>query len=299
MTNPNQPDPNEPATFQPAYAQRTGRIRCDGWTGAVQADFLEALAGTAAVSLACEAVGKAESGAYVLRHAPRGRAFAFGWRAALLIARDRLEDIMLERAALGTVHVTTRDEDGTITRRTHNHHQSIMALNRIDRRLASGGSQEARMARVIATDFGDYLNLVASEPDADALWAWLEARADPVLPHRPVRRFSNVAPLVENFIDFHAPPEIDELSVWLNEDGVYVTDFPPPEDFDGEEVGEYGEAAYRRTLTEAEDDAFYILTSDERAEAAERLAEAEAARDRWFGFAPPLPDTAAPLYEAA
>src|SRR5690606_11007561 len=43
-------------------------------------------------------------------------------------------------------------------------------------------------------------------------------------------------------------------SLW-EEDGLWWTDFPPPEGFDGTEIGCYGEPGYRRQLSQRESEA--------------------------------------------
>jgi hypothetical protein len=73
-------------------------------------------------------------------------------------------------------------------------------------------------------------------------------------------------------------------SVWEEEDGEWITDFPPAAGFDGWQEGTPGDDDYRRELTEAERKAVGV---DEASEAAERdaeLATEHAARDRFFGF---------------
>ncbi|WP_363321763.1 DUF3597 domain-containing protein [Sphingomonas sp.] len=72
------------------------------------------------------------------------------------------------------------------------------------------------------------------------------------------------------------------------------THFPPPEDFDGEEDGAYGDEGYSRTLSDAEEAAW---ETEYRAEVAAREAAEARDRDRYFGFlvepepeAAPAPD---------
>ncbi len=67
----------------------------------------------------------------------------------------------------------------------------------------------------------------------------------------------------------------DPHILWEQEDGSWMTDYPPPADFDGEEEGEYGDRDYRRTLSPAEQDVI-------DAERAEDRAFAEEQRDRHF-----------------
>ena len=67
---------------------------------------------------------------------------------------------------------------------------------------------------------------------------------------------------------------------WFDEvDQVWLTDFPPPEGFDGYQQGEWDEADYQRACT-AEETA--LLEADQAAlRAYERAQEADL-RDRWF-----------------
>lgn len=86
------------------------------------------------------------------------------------------------------------------------------------------------------------------------------------------------------------PTEPDPEAIWEDEDlGVWVTSHPPPEGFDGEEQGRWGDYRYQRTLSAAERD---VLDRDlareqaeDEAEYAEARAAAAVARDRAFGFA--------------
>ena len=63
--------------------------------------------------------------------------------------------------------------------------------------------------------------------------------------------------------------------LWEDGHGNWLTDYPPPEGFDGWEEGEPGQTAYQRTLTDEEAKAL-------RAHAAGRGARAREARDRFF-----------------
>jgi hypothetical protein len=84
----------------------------------------------------------------------------------------------------------------------------------------------------------------------------------------------------------------DGFDVWEDEDeGMWMTDYPPPEGFDGYEEGEWGDDDYKRALS-AEEQAMVDanLEADRAEEAAEQAREREAAsaaRDAFFGFAPP------------
>ena len=76
--------------------------------------------------------------------------------------------------------------------------------------------------------------------------------------------------------------ENDRHDVWETE-GTWWTDYPPPEDFDGEEHGTYGRYGYRRTLS-AEEQA--VVDGDTAA----GVAQAALKRDIYFGFADPEED---------
>jgi hypothetical protein len=81
--------------------------------------------------------------------------------------------------------------------------------------------------------------------------------------------------------------------VWEEEDGRWLTSFPPPAGFDGEEEGEPGAPDYQRTLTQEEIASLGSTEEDEEAERAALLAEQEAARRRFFGLGAAVSDAPA------
>jgi hypothetical protein len=91
-----------------------------------------------------------------------------------------------------------------------------------------------------------------------------------------------------------AEPEYDfaDCSVWEEEEGEWLTDFPPPDGFDGFEQGEPGDEDYRRALTEEELKAIGADEQTLEAERSELLAEQKAARMRYFGFDESRPEPA-------
>lgn len=98
--------------------------------------------------------------------------------------------------------------------------------------------------------------------------------------------------LHQHFRKLHPPepmPPQEEFagSVWDN-GGIWWTNFPPPEGFDGEEVGHWNVDSYKRTLTAAEKtvmDADQAVMDTDLGEAwIEELAKAEVARRKCFGF---------------
>ena len=118
---------------KPATDYRTDAPRVDGWTYERQAAFLMTLSETGLVSRACALAEMSVASAYALRREPRGAAFALGWQAAYLLARDRLEDVLLEAAISGIESVSTR-VDGVTHRRVLNGNLSMAVLGRLDKR---------------------------------------------------------------------------------------------------------------------------------------------------------------------
>jgi hypothetical protein len=82
-------------------------IRSDGWTGARQLVFLQALAGTRRVSAAAAAAGMSRESAYRLRRRPEGALFALLWDRALAQPTPRAR-----LAAAAKSHI----EDGAMLR---------------------------------------------------------------------------------------------------------------------------------------------------------------------------------------
>jgi hypothetical protein len=164
---------------KPAADYRTDAPRVDGWTYERQAAFLMALSETGLVSAACKIAEMSVASAYALRREPRGRGFALGWQAAHLLARDRLEDVLLEAAITGVESVTERME-GLSVRRSLNGNLSMAVLNRLDRRAAALDDRAMAVARSIGAAFEDFITLILDGGDAHAIAAFLEMHPDPL-----------------------------------------------------------------------------------------------------------------------
>lgn len=78
------------------------KVRVDGWTVAMQRDFIRTLAETGCVSHAAKAAGVSRNTAYAMRHRAAHATFAVAWDVAIQIGRKRLLDIAMERAIEGT-----------------------------------------------------------------------------------------------------------------------------------------------------------------------------------------------------
>ena len=164
---------------KPAADYRTDAIREDGWTFARQATFLMALAESGLVSAACKIAGMSPASAYSLRNETRGNAFHLGWQAAHLLARDRLEDVLLEAAISGVESVTTRVET-TTHRQVLNGNLSMAVLNRLDRRAASLDDRAMAVARAIGAAFDEFIALVLTGGGNEAIAAFLSEHPDPL-----------------------------------------------------------------------------------------------------------------------
>jgi hypothetical protein len=165
----------------PAADYRTDAPRVDGWTYERQAAFLMTLSETGLVSQACAFAEMSVASAYALRREPRGRGFALGWQAAHLLARDRLEDVLLEAAITGVASVTERIE-GTSIRRALNGNLSMAVLGRLDTRAAALDDRVIAVARSIGAAFEDFIALILDGGNEAAIAAFLDTHPDPLAP---------------------------------------------------------------------------------------------------------------------
>ncbi|WP_294330512.1 hypothetical protein [uncultured Sphingomonas sp.] len=167
------PPPGTPGTT-PALAAG----RHDGWTPARQEQFLRMLAEGHSVTNSCAALGMSVTSAYVLRRSARGAAFALGWQAALLLARERLADALLERALHGTVETITRPDGATLTRERHDNRLAMQLLARLDRLAESAtGPADHAAARLVAAEFEPFLDVIARDGGAARAGLFLARRS--------------------------------------------------------------------------------------------------------------------------
>lgn len=92
--------------------------RADGWTPQRQVAFIGALADTGNVLDAARQVAMTPSGAYALRRAPGGEAFAAAWDAAMHQAAHALIDVAFDRAFNGSDE-PVYNRDGQVVGRKH------------------------------------------------------------------------------------------------------------------------------------------------------------------------------------
>ena len=246
-----------PATLPPP--------RDHGWTPARQRLFLEAIAAGHSVVDACRLVGLSHQSAYAFRQRAASAAFALGWQAAQLIARQHLADTLYVRAIEGQVETITRADGSTWERHRFDNRLAATMLARLDR-FADGGADGA--TRHVAQRFEAFLESLPDQclADADGIVR------SPQLP-QPTR---NLPPPAEAPAEAHDP----ELPVWwCPELAEWRTHFPPPPDFDGVEDGVFGAEDYERNLDSAE---AAIMDAPFAIELGRRVAAEGMARDAWF-----------------
>ncbi|HMO77151.1 MAG TPA: hypothetical protein PKD99_14990 [Sphingopyxis sp.] len=133
------------------------------WTPGLQRDFLDHVAATGSVTISAARVGMSPSAAYQLRQRQEGAAFRIGWAAAVLIARARLADELLDRAIWGHEETTTimREEDRSfVKRRRADARLGLAMLARLDRMVdVRAKAGEEMLAQIIAGDWPGFLSL--------------------------------------------------------------------------------------------------------------------------------------------
>jgi hypothetical protein len=289
-------------------------IRHDGWLPSRQRAFLESLAETGVVQRACEDCGMSARAAYSLRRRSEGVGFNLGWEAAILIARGRLVDTLMERALIGWDEIVTRFGEGSDERVRHriDNRLAMSLLGRLDKRAEvplTEGTQ-AVLARIVADNFDAFLDMIESGATGAAISLFLALRTPQETAEKdafgrcelcggddPATALQTPQSAEDTKLSpaEKAEKEAAELSVWClrdhdpNEIESWRCEFPPPPGFDGEESGpwdEYDETSvdcYTRDLTFEEFDA---IIAKRKARQIPFLNAAIAARDAYFGFVP-------------
>ena len=161
----------------------TPSVRVDGWTGEKQRRFLEAVADGSTVSDACMFVRMSPASAYAFRRTARGQAFALGWSAANLVARDRVAEGLLARAIEGQVVEITRADGSIVTKHHFDNRLALTLLARLDRYADAGeggeGAAPGRSARLVAAEFDAYLDLVGRDGGPARAGLFLLGRSGP------------------------------------------------------------------------------------------------------------------------
>jgi hypothetical protein len=262
------------------------------WSPTNQRAFLEELSISGNVDIAAKSVSMTKHSAYRLRHRKEGTAFKMGWEAAILIARGRLVDELMARAIDGVEEIVTRSSEGdSVSRIKQDNRLGMSMLARLDNRcepkeddFVSG--HEAALARIIAQDFEAFLDMIEAGGTGSGAALFLAARCDLELPDGHSNLSQNSADCdeqecVSEPVALSLEEAAARMSIWSS---AYIeelrTDFPPPDDFYGEEDGNFGDDGYERTLSDNETEAYLALHAEI---AAPLRAAGELARQKYFG----------------
>lgn len=289
-------DPLVPPHPDTAFTE-TRHYRRDGWTPERKRLFLERLAECGVIVEACEAAGMSARSAYNLRD--RDSLFAAGMEAASVMARPRLADEAWSRALNGVMERIYRDGVVVAERHHYDNRLTMSVLGRLDARIDRAEEKGAPHLQLIPR-WDDYLDALAEDRREDGL-----ALLAPPVPGEV--EGPDAAPCLGGEVQGDAEDrelrelyeqeeaemaaledeEEDPHEVWEDDDGTWLTDYPPPAGFDGEEYGEYGDYDYNRTLSPEEQ---AVIDADQAEEKAASLARGEALRAAWFAVDPPAAD---------
>ncbi len=313
------------------------RVRADGWSPDRQRAFLENLAACGSVSAAARAVGMSRESAYALRRRAEARGFAQAWDAARLLAAEHLVDLAWDRAVNGMVRPLVYHGE-VVGEVRHFDNRLLLGLIAQNRQVlaeqglsappeltaAVAGDWDAALARV---ERGEFLpdpgrgtsaaggGVQASVPNTSGQHP---CEHPPAPLHHPADG-EDIPPPLPPETDTRGEPlvEAQQLEIgtyghwWDDEHQCYLTNWPTPPDWSGDEfrlddddtatridpdaedadgAGDTGalrpgappppEPGWARTLSAAE------LDGLERAEA-HRAARLELYRRQAFGLASP------------
>ena len=110
--------------FEPVPRDTVSR----GWTPDKQLSFIEGLAATGSVRMACEGCGMSLGGVYKLRNAPGAGSFARAWDIAVGMGAARIRDVLFDHAIHGVPETVIVGKTTRIERRRFNHRTMIWAL---------------------------------------------------------------------------------------------------------------------------------------------------------------------------
>lgn len=263
------------------------------WSPTNQRRFLEQLATTGNISETAKSVAMSAQAAHAFRNRAAGAVFKLGWDAAILLARKRLEGDLLERALAGQEEIYEREPDtGKVRRIRSDNRLSMGMLHRLDKMAAGKGDLPAdtAMALIVSQDFESFLDLIERDGGRAEAMLFLKTRDGGLVPMVSVTReellnnyqlAQNSAGLSEEEEEVEPEAAASKMSVWFcAEVGDFRTDFPPPDNFDGEEEEQFGDHGYQRSLTGEEE---RIQVAMQAADLRPFRDAAEEARQRWFG----------------
>jgi hypothetical protein len=225
------PDPR----LDPAGQLVPVRPRDDGWSFERQREFLNQLAACGSVSKAARAVGMSRESAYALRRRADARGFAQAWDAARALAVEHLTEVAWDRALEGEVRPVYYHGE-LVGETRHYDNRLLLALIAQNRAAAGPALASPELVAAVASDWdaararverGEALGEPGvTEPDAGSAE---EAEAlEPLPPQRDVggREMGEAQQLNAGLYSYW----------WDKAGGRWLTDWPEPEDFDGEEL---------------------------------------------------------------
>ena len=245
--NAQRPDRQDLLAFEPVPL----RYRTDGLTPERQRAYVEALADTGVVREAAARIGVSEQAIARVRRRSDAVDFDRACEAAHMFGARRLRSIAFERAIEGTLKGRYYHGELVGEERVHDNRLLIYLLGKTAHLI-----EPPRESRAICENWEEHMEALEQGLPPPAI-------SPPAAP----------AP---------ASPEFTGVELSEDEDGIWWTGFPPPEDFDGEEFGDYGDHDYKRTLSPREQ---AVLDADLEQELEEKRAAEADRRDRYFGFA--------------
>lgn len=258
--------PSYPSADVPGFDPVPLRFRADGITPEKQREYVEALADTGVARYAAARIGVSEQAINRLRRRADARSFDLACEAARRHGARRLHAIAWERAVEGTV-------------KRHYYHGELKSEERVyDNRL-------------LVYLLGKTEHLVAPPKESQAVaehWQpWVQAIGEGAPPPdiRPDWEREEAEQAAREAEEVGDEESFDGSEVWEDDDGIQWTTFPPPADFEGEELGRPGDPDYRRFLSEAEREIYEEGDEEAARERTERISRLCARRDEYFGFA--------------
>jgi len=262
-------------------------VRADGWTPFCRRLFLQVLAETGRVSTACEYTRLSKQSAYALR--ARDPLFAAGWDAASELARAQLADALYEKALDGVSDTITKDGEVVAVRHRFDSRLSTTVLARLDRRCDRAEERGSKHLALVQR-WDDVIGMIGRGED-DAAIAILEAGPQSAQHSQPsqLRAQEHPGDASSTKSETNSPTadkeEVERVHLWdpcwKDENGVWMTDFPPLPGFTGYQSCEWNDPdrSYKRECSSEE--AELLDADDAAAEAAER-ADEERLRNEWF-----------------
>jgi hypothetical protein len=245
------------------------------------------LAETGRVSTACEYTRLSKQSACALR--ARDPLFAAGWDAASELARAQLADALYEKALDGVSDTITKDGEVVAVRHRFDSRLSTTVLARLDRRCDRAEERGSKHLALVQR-WDDVIGMIGRGED-DAAIAILEAGPQSAQHSQPSQLRAQEHPVDASGTksETNSPTadkeEFERIHLWdrcsKDENGVWMTDFPPPPGFAGYQSCEWNDPdqSYKRECSSEEAE---LLDADDAAAEAEERAGEERLRNEWF-----------------